>query len=404
MKDIVNLTFKILGNGFLLFLILLPVFPQTQEERALLEKRKIETIKQIEYTRKLISNTRRSAEVTVNQINLLNINITNRESLIKDLENEILLIEKQIQLNKENISQTEKTVEALKEEYVRFILAAYRNIEKENYLEYIIGAQDINQGYQRLKQIKYINEYRKKIFNELVENIKDLMDQNSNLEEKIGELKQIMDIKETELRLISRERRDKANTINKLKQQERRLLSELREKQKIQKQIEEEIKKIIEEEILRAKEKNTAMLTPAERIISNDFIKSMGGLPWPVEKGIITSQFGEHEHPVIKGIKVKSNGIDINTVEGEKARSIFDGDVTKVIAILGANYTVIIKHGDFYTVYQNLINIEVKTGDRVRKNETIGTIYTDKNQATRLHFQIWREKEIQDPEKWLSKY
>ena len=129
----------------------------------------------------------------------------------------------------------------------------------------------------------------------------------------------------------------------------------------------------------------------------------MGGLPWPVEKGIITVHFGEQDHPVIKGIKLTSNGIDINTVQGESARCIFDGEVTKVIAILGANYTVIIKHGEFYSVYQNLINIKVKVGDKVRKNEAIGIVYTDKNHSARLHFEIWKGKVIQDPEKWLAK-
>ena len=395
--------FKIILTGIIKSVIIFIGFSQEEPDRTVLEKRKKETIEQIEYTRKLLENTRRSASVTLSQVNLLSRNIENREKLISELDKEVKILEYHIELNRVRIDELEIVIDSLKKEYERIIIAAYRNIDQGISLEYILGAQDINQGYQRLKYIKYINNYRKSIYNDIIGNIELLYEENIRLKETLNETGKLKLVKENELKVLNRERGEKRSSVNSLKRKETQLRQELSEKQRIQKKLEEEINKIIEEEIRKAKAKSIALLTPAEKELSASFVNNIGKLPWPVEKGILTGKFGEHDHPVIKGIKIKSNGIDINTVEGEKARAIFDGEVTKIIAILGANYTVIIKHGEFYSVYTNLINISVKMGGKVKRNDFIGTIYTDNNKSTKLHFQIWKDRILQDPEKWLSK-
>jgi len=378
-------------------------YSQKSENKNVLEKQKIETLKQIEFTQKLLENNRRKNEINLTKLNILNRSITARERLIIDLSEEIIEIERNIEGNVEIKNKLEDNIEVLKEEYARIIIAAYRNIGQENYLEYVLGAEDINQGYQRIRQIKDITDYRKKIYEQMIDEIDKIEVINELYKKLLNEKEQILRQKEIELKLLGKEKLEKQNNITYLKSQEQRLNKELKEKISIQKRLEEEIKKLVEEEIRKSKEKNVAILTSEERIISNDFIKNMGGLPWPVNRGIISGQYGEHDHPIIKGIKIKSIGIDINTVEGEKAKAVFNGEVTKIIAIMGANYTVIIKHGEFRTVYQNLIEITVKTGEMVTKGENLGTIYTDENNNTKLHFQVWKDKINLDPEQWLSK-
>jgi len=126
-------------------------------------------------------------------------------------------------------------------------------------------------------------------------------------------------------------------------------------------------------------------------------------LPWPTEQGVITEHFGEHDHPVIKNIKVRNNGIDITTVSDSRARAIFTGDVSKVFTIKGANTTVIIRHGNYYTVYHNLKGVNVHPGDKVTTKQIIGKVYSDvKTGETILHFELWKEMEKQNPEEWLS--
>ncbi|MFC2080662.1 murein hydrolase activator EnvC family protein [Bacteroidota bacterium] len=145
-------------------------------------------------------------------------------------------------------------------------------------------------------------------------------------------------------------------------------------------------------------------LTPEEKLISNNFQGNMGKLPWPVERGLIVGKFGVHPHPVLKQITIDNDGVDIATIRGAEARALFEGEVTKVVAILGANYTVIVRHGTFLTVYQNLIDLKVKQGDKVEVKQVLGTVYTDEEEkSTWIHIQIWKEREIQNPEDWISK-
>jgi murein DD-endopeptidase MepM/ murein hydrolase activator NlpD len=119
-------------------------------------------------------------------------------------------------------------------------------------------------------------------------------------------------------------------------------------------------------------------------------------LPWPVEKGVIVDHFGEHDHPVIKNVKVRNNGIDIATIMTAKARTVFEGDISKIFTIKGANTTVIIRHGNFYTVYHNLKNVNVHVGEKVNTKQYIGDVYYDaKAGETILHFEVWNGMEKQ---------
>ena len=138
--------------------------------------------------------------------------------------------------------------------------------------------------------------------------------------------------------------------------------------------------------------------------MGRDFEKNRGKLPWPVNKGIITVGYGNHEVPGLVGSNVKNNGIDITSSPGTEVRAVFEGDVTKVFAILGANYTVLIRHGEYLSVYQNLINVRVKTGDKVQTKQALGEAFTDSNEnLASLHFEVWKERTILNPEEWISK-
>jgi murein hydrolase activator len=190
-----------------------------------------------------------------------------------------------------------------------------------------------------------------------------------------------------------------------LKRKESQLREELKEKERIAKELESRIREIIEEEARRTNSANRfAVLTPEQELVGNDFKKNRGKLPWPVEKGIITGGFGRHEIPGLRGSSVQNNGIDITSSPGTEVRAVFEGEVTKVFAILGANYTVLIRHGEFLSVYQNLVNVRVKTGDKVLTKERLGEAYTDASeQVASIHFEVWQERNILNPEEWISK-
>jgi len=146
-------------------------------------------------------------------------------------------------------------------------------------------------------------------------------------------------------------------------------------------------------------------MTPEQKLVSGQFEQNKHRLPWPVERGVITDRFGIHEHAVLKNIQVQNNGIDISTAKGAIARSVFAGEVSRVFMVSGGNVAVIIRHGKYLTVYSNLVNVLVKSGDKVSLKQTIGTIGTDADDDSKtvLKFQIWRESEKMNPEDWIAR-
>ena len=207
---------------------------------------------------------------------------------------------------------------------------------------------------------------------------------------------------EQEANHLMSEEKDHNRMVVQLQGTERELRKKLREKERIAEELEKAIQILIAEEARKAR--NFETLTPEERLIADNFKNNKGRLPWPTERGVITGRFGVQEHPVLKGVKIENFGIDIATVENAYARAVFEGEVKKIIGIPGANQAVIIQHGNFFSVYQNLVNVSVKAGEKVRTKEYIGTIYTDKEDENKtvLSFMIWEEKEKLDPLPWLS--
>jgi septal ring factor EnvC (AmiA/AmiB activator) len=201
------------------------------------------------------------------------------------------------------------------------------------------------------------------------------------------------------------QRSRKSAMVNELKRKESELRREVAEKERVTKALEARIREIIEEEARKLNSANIyAALTPEQELVGKDFKKNRGKLPWPVEQGIVTVGFGKHEVPGLRGSSVQNNGIDITSSPGTEVRAVFEGHVTKVFAILGANYTVLVRHGEFLSVYQNLVNVRVKTGDKVLTKEGLGVAFTDeKENVASVHFEVWQERTILNPEEWISK-
>ena len=299
----------------------------------------------------------------------------------------------------------EKDLIKVKKDYEKLILYAYWNRSKQSRLMFILSSENFNQAYKRMKYIQQFAKHRK----EQADVIKNM--QNAMVEE-IQELDEIRVAKEaivleksSENHNLQKERANKRHAVNELKDKEKDLRKSIDEKQRIAAKLGKEIAAIIAEEARKSRSKNMYdQLTPEEKLISENFQGNKGKLPWPTERGIITGKYGKHQHPVLKQITTQNDGIDISTVEGASARALFDGVVSKVVAILGANYTVIIRHGNFLTVYQNLVDVRVTKGDQVSAKQPLGRIYTEKEtSSTILHIEIWREMTKQNPEDWLSR-
>ena len=328
---------------------------------------------------------------------------------------QISLVQQQIDEAQDSIAMLENDLQNLKDEYAQMIYYSYKNRNLYDRLMFIFAADDFNQAYKRLKYFQYYNEYRRQQALLIEIKQKQLEIKTESLQKILQEKNTLISSEERQKQQLTTELDEKNKKVQSLSKKEKELQKTLKEKEAAAKKLQKAIEDIIAEEIRLANERaakaggvstQTGLfaLTPAEKLLSDDFFNNRGALPWPVEQGIISSTFGEHPHPVLKNVKVRNNGIDVLTSTGAEARAVFSGEVTRVMNVPNNNNVVIIRHGEFLTVYSNLDKVYVKIGDKVTTKQKIGTIFTNKDDSkTELHFEVWQSKTLLNPEEWLAR-
>jgi len=407
---------------FLFFGIFLSfsVFSQTKDE---LKKQKSNIEKEISYTTNLLNKTKANKSKSLNYLRVLDKQISNKESLLKTLNIEISLLDKQIRKTERSIIETQQSIldeqkelVLLKSEYAKMIYACFQEKGNRNDLIFIISAEDFNQAYKRIVYLKQYASFRKNQVDKIIESQKNLAIKEGDLTRKNNQLvldsaskMNLIGSKKRELNSISDTKQEKQELVNKLSKSEKVFKKQLKEKQKTAKVLDNEIRKIIAEEIRKAREeaekKNKGFaLTPEAMALSSEFNNNKGKLPWPLEKGVIIQGFGKQKHSVFAGIETFNNGIDIVTDENMNIRAVFDGTVSRIFFIKGEGKAILLNHGEYFSVYSGLKEVSVKVGDKLLAKEKIGIVFTQEiEEKTELHFEIWKGYDKQDPSKWLFK-
>jgi len=400
---------------FALFIILIAPAAFSQKDRTKLEQEKQKVEEEIEYTNQLLEQTQQTKKTSLNEVVILGKKISKREQLIGTINSQISLVQQQIDEAQDSIAMLQNDLQNLKDEYAQMIYYSYKNRNLYDRLMFIFAADDFNQAYQRLKYFQYYNEYRRQQALLIEIKQKQLEIKTESLQKILQEKNTLISSEERQKQQLTTELDEKNKKVQSLSKKEKELQKTLKEKEAAAKKLQKAIEDIIAEEIRLANERaakaggvstQTGLfaLTPAEKLLSDNFLSNRGALPWPVEQGIISSTFGEHPHPVLKNVKVRNNGIDVLTSTGAEARAVFSGEVTRVMNVPNNNNVVIIRHGEFLTVYSNLDKVYVKIGDKVTTKQKIGTIFTNKDDSkTELHFEVWQSKTLLNPEEWLAR-
>ncbi len=374
------------------------IYGQTRTE---LEKKRKRALEDIKYVDNLLKKTSQEKKQSISAVKIIGNKLSLREAVIGNMRQEINLLSHRIDLNTLAIEMMESDLEVLKNDYRKAIINSYK-LEKGNpEIVFILSAKDFNQGYKRLKYLQQITKFRRRQA-EVIQELKDQIEKTKKrLENDLSRVSDLKDREERQKGMLQTEQRKMNRMVQTLGKKEKQLRRELGEKKRVAKKIESEIEKLIEAEKRKA---SKSAITPEERLIGETFAENRGKLPWPVDKGIITSHFGIHKHPVLKYLTEDNIGIEITSSGIVYARSIYKGEVVKVFAISGANMTVIIKHGKFMSVYANLVNVKVKAGDQVDTKQIIGEVYSDpaNDNNSILKFMIFESKYL-DPEQWITK-
>lgn len=395
---------------FLVFIIGTASFAQSKKD---LQKKKEQLKKDIELTNQLLSDTKEKKNTSLTELVTLNKKISIREELISTINDELVDMNHQIAQINMQIDLLSRDLVLLKQEYAKMISYAYKNQSAYRRLMFIFAAKDFNQAYLRLKYLQQYSAFRKK-------QAALIQDKQMEMNLKVAELvskklskRELLGNQEQEKKVLDNEKGEQLGLLQSLQEKEKQLKKELKEKQRAEENLNKAIEEAVRKEIEEAKRKLEAsgrknvnkkdvFTTAPENIkLSGEFENNKGHLPWPVEHGVITSTFGVHPHPALKGIMVNNNGIDISSPKGSNARTIFDGQITGIVTIPGAYKAVIVRHGDYLSVYSNLEEVFIKMGDKVTTKQNIGKIHTEEDAKTELNIQIWKGETRLDPAEWL---
>jgi septal ring factor EnvC (AmiA/AmiB activator) len=389
----------------LLFFLLLIVTDLRSQSKQALEKQKKEIQNEIKVIELKLSNSSKKKGLIISNAEDLNYKIKLQQNLISNINNQLNLILNEIDANEIQLTNLKNKELSLKEELAKMLITGYKKKSNLNKLMFIFSSSSFQQAYKRIQYFKqYVNFQNKTLLkikstSSEIENVIVVLDsQKTNKQLLINENENIK-------RELSIQYDDLNKLIAEVNKDQKKYKNEIKQKQKLSKDIDKKIEKLIREALANSKRNDVGFkLSEEAQLISKNFNANKGRLPSPVIRGNVVLGFGKQPHPIVKTATIQSNGVRIRTSSDVEARTIFDGEVYSIIISKNNSRTVLIQHGNFFTVYKNLSQIYVSKGDKLKTKEVIGKIATDPlNGQTILSFSIFYNGVPQNPRTWIYK-
>jgi len=374
-----------------------------QKSKAQLQREKQQNLAKIKETEKILTETRTEKKASLGELAALNQRIAQQEALITSIKNEIALLDYDISENNQIIQSLEQDVNKLKEEYASMLFSAQKASGKIDKLTFLFSARSFDQLLMRLKYMEQYGQARQDQA-EAIGKVQQILREQVNVtEQKRNEKNNLLSDEVKENNELTGLKEKQRLVVKSLEKQEKQLRKDLEATKKAVAELDDLIAKIIKEELERAareKEGKNRGLSEAAIALSNSFEENKSKFPWPVS-GFVSQKFGRQRHPVLKGIEIQNDGVNIQTKQGEEVRAIFTGEVSRVAFTPGMGNTIIIKHGEYFTVYTGLKDIAVKQGQQVTTNQEIGKVLSNSDGISELRFQIRKNFDALNPQEWL---
>lgn len=404
------------GIKYILFIVTLMCLPGlafAQKNKKDLENKKKKLQSDIQYLNSLLEKTTNNKQSSLGRLMTVNKKISLQEQVIETVSKEIDIIQSQIDASNDTIGYMEVKLGDLKKEYARMVIDAYKTEKGYNQLSFVFASRDFQQAALRMRYLQEYQEYRHRQAIMIDSTSRQIGKKVTHLQQTQDEKKQLLQSMQSEKQVLASEKEEQQKIYEQLKGREKQYKKELGEKQKASEKLDAAIKKLVADEIRKANARAThttkttkgtksvdLKLTPEAEALSQNFQNNKGKLPWPVVQGVITRSFGVYSP--MPGITMNNAGVDIATSKGAVARAVFDGTVSYVSEDPDYGQVIIIRHGEYFTVYRHLKDVFVKVGDKVKTKQTLGTIsYDEQSQMTDIELQIWKGQNKLDPQDWL---
>lgn len=406
------------------------------QDRNKLEKEKIKLEKEIASMNKILNETKKTKKMSTSELRVLEKKIAQRKKLIKNINSQMGMLNNEIKSTQQSIGELCKEITILRESYAQMLRYAQKNKTNTDKLLFIFSSKDYKEAYQRYIFFRQFGDLQKEKLAQIQSKTNELSKRTNELELKRTNQEKLLQQELKNSKELNKEKSEKQKTVNQLQKKEKQIAKNLKDKQKQVKKLQQQIDNAIAAEVKKqkelaakkkkqmatntttnkkeaeankaaietAKKKNyTIATTPEEVALSSSFEANKGKLPWPTSQGVIVSQYGVHKHPEVKGAVIENKGIDIRTTKGSTVRSIFKGEVSRIAKGPTGLLVVIIRHGEYMSVYANLKSVSIKNGQKVDTKQTIGTVSTNEDGVSEYKFQIFKGTHHLNPSIWLSK-
>ncbi len=394
----------------------------SQQEK--LEQRKAQIQQEIRDNEKMLQSVKKKEKSAVNVFLIQANKIKLKEKLINTTAKQERLLSNDMYINQVQVNKLKKELKVLKEDYAKMILKSYKSRSEQSRAMFILSSESFLQAYKRAQYLKQYTNFRKNQGLEIQSKTAQLVDFNTKLDSQRQVKKKIIAENQKEKVSLEIEKKEQQKLVNSIKKDKNKIIADTKSKQAEAKRIDRQIDRLIREAIAEANRKAAAerakdnpgatvstapvssskiALTPEGKILAADFKANRGKLPWPVEKGFVSLKYGNQQHPLYPDLQVHNSGVEITTEQGANARAVFEGVVSTVMVLSPVNRAVVIQHGDYFSVYQNLSQVFVTKGDKVNVKQSIGKVRTSGDTGkTIIKFLILQNTTNTDPEGWLQ--
>ena len=379
------------------------------DQQKKLEAQKLSIQKEIKKINILVSENKKKTKTLLDNIEDVELKISVRNKLIEINNQQSNNLSNQIKNQNNKIYDLEIDLNNLKAEYATIVSNSYKKRSSKIKLMFLFASRDFNQAFSRFQYFKQYTAFRKDQANKITVTQQNLTSLIDTLENNRKQRQLIVDENNKIKKELEDEKQMKNSLFKNLEITNKNYLAEIRKKEKESKLIDNEIQKLIRLAISASNNNDSSVnnfaLTPEGRIISSNFLSNKGQLPWPLEEGIVTRKFGTQPHPVVRTTTINSTGLMIATYPNSVIKSIFEGEVLSVYGFKGGNPGILIRHGKYISNYQNLSQVFVNKGDKIKAGEEIGIIFTNGISGKAiLKFSIFNELKPENPQNWLSKF
>ena len=364
-------------------------------------KRKIE--EEISFIDNQLKSIAGKQKATTEQLTLIRKRVTDRQSIIRELDQKIAVVNDQMTGKQREINRLQKELDTLKIYYEKLIYNTYKNRDTRVWFMYLLSSQNIGQGYRRFSYLKSLAGEVSSQADKMREKQQELESEREQLAMIRAQAQVAKAEREEEYRKLVVEEKQSQEDMRRLARSEKQYRNELAAKRKEIARLDQEIRSLLKAATTGTGKNKKKDQTKVDAALSGQFAQNKGKLPWPIKQGVISERFGVHNHPVYKNLKLPDNpGVTFSTTKGADVFCVFNGEVSKVFFMPGYNQCVLVQHGEYFTLYCKLSKVSVKSGQKVKTGDKLGSLETDGGTSS-LHFQLWKGTDKQDPEKWLQK-